>query len=192
MFTVCSVIEDISKCITMDAKFPGDLVYVIGETKNELGGSEFYEMLGSIGLRVPNVLVKEVMPHYKAVSMSIEEGLLTSCHAVTRGGLATHLALVAIAGELGMEIHLPSIPASGSLSVTQTLYSESGGRFIVTLAPAKKKRFEEIFSGMKTAQVGVTTESPRFLVLDAKGCSIIDEEIFSLKDSWSRPFGDII
>ena len=53
LFTVCSVIEDIARCVTMDAKFPGDLVYVLGETKNELGGSEYYQMMGSIGLNVP-------------------------------------------------------------------------------------------------------------------------------------------
>ncbi len=69
-------------------KFPGDLVYVLGETRNELGGSEYYQMMGHVGLNVPKVRVEEVWPLYLALHRAIQEGWLASCHAVTRGGLA--------------------------------------------------------------------------------------------------------
>jgi phosphoribosylformylglycinamidine synthase len=192
MFTVCSVIEDIARCVTMDAKFPGDLVYVLGETKNELGGSECYQMMGSIGLNVPQVNAKEVWPGYVALNRAIQEGLVSSCHAVSRGGLAVHLAMVAMAGELGMEINLTSIPRASGLTVSQTLYSESCGRFIITVPPGKKEMFEELFAGIKMAHMGIVSESPRFCVRDGRGEAIIEEDISTLKNSWKKLFGELI
>jgi phosphoribosylformylglycinamidine synthase len=192
MFTICSVIEDIARCVTMDAKFPGDLVYVLGEAKNELGGSEYYQMMGSIGLNVPQVNAKEVWPGYLALYKAIQEGLVSSCHAVSRGGLAVHLAMVAMAGELGMEINLTSIPRASGLTVSQTLYSESCGRFIITVPPGKKEMFEELFAGKKMAQMGIVSESPRFCVRDGRGEAIIEEDTSTLKNSWKKPFGELI
>jgi phosphoribosylformylglycinamidine synthase len=191
MFTICSVIKDITKCITMDAKSPGDIVYLIGDTRNELGGSEFYQMMGCVGLHVPRVDANEFFPHYLAIYQSIDEGVLSSCHAVSRGGLAVHLAMVAMAGELGMEIDLAPILTTSRLTVTQLLYSESCGRFIVTVSPEKKGRFEEIFSGLKTVQTGRINESQQMLVYSDKGVPIIDEEISRLKNCWQKPFGEL-
>ena len=176
----------------MDAKFPGDLVYVLGETKNELGGSEYYQMMSSVGLNVPRIEVKELWPHYLALHKAIQEGLVSSCHAVSRGGLSVHLAMVAMAGELGMEISLPSIPGASALTVSQVLYSESCGRFVITVDPEKKESFEKIFSGAKMKQVGIVTESPRFYIKNGKGGSIIEEDLSTLKDFWKKPFEDLI
>jgi len=176
----------------MDAKFAGDLVYVLGETKNELGASEYYQMMDSVGLNVPKVNAEEVWPQYLALHKAITEGLISSCHAVSRGGLAVHLAMVAMAGELGMEIQLAMIPVVSGLTVSQILYSESCGRFIITVAPEKKERFENIFSGMKMEQVGLVTESGYLSIRDAKGRAIIEEDVFTLKGSWKKRFGDLI
>jgi len=192
LFTVSSVIKDIRKTITMDAKFPGDLVYVIGETKNELGGSEYYQMMEESGLNVPKVDVNEVWPLYLSLHKAIQQELISSAHAITRGGLAVHTAMIAMGGELGMEIHLGSVPSGDTLSDTQVLYSESAGRVVVTVNPIKKDAFEKIFSGMKIGEAGFITESPFFRVRDRNGDLIIEEEIFQLKDCWKRPFGELI
>jgi len=192
LFTVCSVVNDISKCITMDVKFPGDLVYVLGETKNELGASEYYQMMDSLGLNVPAVDAEELLPSYQALYRAISEDLVSSCHAVSRGGLAVHLAMVAMAGELGMEIDLDQIPAEDGLSISRLLYSESCGRFIITVAYEKRQRFEETFSGMKMGLIGTATESPDFSVKNSEGQTIIKEDIYRLKESWNKPFGDLI
>ena len=191
-FTVCSVIEDNSKCVTMDAKFSGDLVYVLGETKNELGGSEYYQLFDSVGLHVPFVNVKEFWPQYLALNRAIQEGVVTSCHAVSRGGLGVYLAFVAMAGELGMELQLPMIPGASKLTVSQTLYSESCGRFVITVAPEKKERLEEVFAGTKMGQVGVVTAPPLFSIKDGMGEAIIEEDVMVLKEAWKRPFGKLV
>ncbi|MEE9612789.1 MAG: AIR synthase-related protein [Desulfatiglandales bacterium] len=191
LFTVSSTVSDIRKCITMDAKFPGDLVYVLGETKNELGGGEYYQMMGEVGLHVPTVNVDETWPIYLSLHKAIQQGLISSAHAVTKGGLAIHLAMVAMGGELGMEIRLGSIPSSGVLSDTQMLYSESAGRFVVTVDPEKKEAFEELFAGMKIGHIGFVSESPTFRVLDGTDSWIIEEDILELKDAWKKPFGNL-
>ena len=188
LFTVSSLVKDIRKCITMDAKFSGDLVYVLGETKNKLGGGEFYQMMGEVGLHVPEVDAKEFWPLYLALHEAIQQGLVSSAHAVTRGGLAVHLSMVAMGGELGMEIHLEKIPSSDDLSNTQMLYSESAGRFVVTVNPEKKEAFEGLFTGMKMGHIGFTTELPLYRVKDRKGLLIIEENVLELKDCWKRPF----
>ena len=140
LFTVSSVVRDIRKCVTMDAKVPGDLVYVLGETRDELGGGEYYQMMGETGLHVPQVSVERLLPLYRKLHQAIEESVLASAHAVTRGGLGVHLALVAMGGELGMDLDLGAVPDAGNLSDTHRLYSESAGRFVVTVDPAKKER----------------------------------------------------
>jgi phosphoribosylformylglycinamidine synthase len=192
MFTVSSVIEDIAGCVTMDAKFPNDLVYVLGETKNECGASEYYQMMDVVGLNVPEVNVEDLWPQYLALNKAIRAGLVSSCHAVSRGGLAVHAAMVAMGGELGMEILLPLIPGFSGLTVGQALYSESCGRFVITVAPEKKDDFEKIFSGMKIGRAGAVTESPRFSVKDDRGKAIIDEDVNDLKEAWKKPFGELI
>jgi len=192
LFTVSSVVRDVKTCVTMDVKYPGDLVYVVGETGNELGGSEYYQLMGEVGLLVPKVDVDELRPHYAALHKAIQEGLVSSAHAVTRGGLAVHLAVTAMGGELGMDINLGSVPAVHGLPDTKILYSESAGRFVLTVNPANRDAFERIFEGLKIGCVGYVTESPIFRVQDGEGATMIEEDVFQLKESWKKPFGGLI
>jgi phosphoribosylformylglycinamidine (FGAM) synthase-like enzyme len=148
--------------------------------------------MGSTGLNVPAGNAEELLPQYRALHRAISEGLISSCHAVSRGGLAVHLAMSSMAGELGMEISLAPIPAANGLTASQILYSESCGRFVITLSPDKKERFEGIFSGMKKGLIGSVTEKSCFSVKDSNGQTIIDEDIGELKESWKKPFGDLI
>ncbi|MCG6877982.1 MAG: phosphoribosylformylglycinamidine synthase [Deltaproteobacteria bacterium] len=192
LFTVSSVMADINSAVTMDVKFPGDLVYVLGETRNEMGGGEYYQMMGQVGSNVPRVYGMEFLPQYLALHQAIQSQLVSSCHAVARGGLAVHLALAAMGGTLGMTIQLPAIPAAPGLSDSQKLYSESCGRFVVTVAPEQKTFFEKCFPGMKLANVGVVTESTDFIINGEDGGTILKEDIRRLKDAWKKPFGDLI
>lgn len=192
LFTVCSVIKDVGDCVTMDAEFPGDLVYILGETKDELGASEYYRMTGLKGLNVPKVDAKKFRPYYLALYKAIREGLVTSCHAVSRGGLAVHLAMVAMGGELGMEIQLPVNPVESGLSMSRVLFSESCGRFIITISPDKRAGFEEIFSGFTIGLAGYVTDSSLFSVKNNRGETIIEEDVIQLKNAWKMPFGELI
>lgn len=192
LFTANSVVEDISTCVTMDSKVPGHHIYVLGETRDELGGSEFYQLMDYVGLNVPGVDAEKFMPLYKALHRAISMGTVSSCHAVSRGGLAVHLAMVAMAGELGMRIELEKIPVKEGLSPARMLYSESCGRFIVTIAAEKAAAFEDMLSGLSFGMIGKVTESRNFTVTGPGNSRVIDLDIDKMKDFWKRPFGDLI
>jgi hypothetical protein len=84
------------------------------------------------------------------------------------------------------------VPAAYDLGDTKILYSESSGRFIVTVDPAKQVAFEKIFSGMKTGMAGAVSGSLRFRIKGKDGSTLINEDITRLKDSWEGPFGGLI
>ena len=91
-----------------------------------------------------------------------------------------------------MEIHIGKAPSRPGLSSTQTLYSESAGRFVVTVNPERKEAFEKLFESMPIACIGEVTETPRFKVRRGKGELIIDEDVSDLKKAWNSRFGGLI
>jgi phosphoribosylformylglycinamidine synthase subunit PurSL len=103
-----------------------------------------------------------------------------------------HLALVAMAGDLGMELHLNAVPVDEALPDSTVLYSESAGRFIVTVDPKKQQAFEAHFSGMQMGCMGRTTESPFFRVKGRDGDWIMEENVHELKEWWKKPFGHLV
>jgi len=191
-FTATAVLEDVRKCVTMEVKVPGDLLYIVGITGDELGASEYYHMMGWIGLNVPRVDAEKAIPLYHALYRAIKDGLVSSCHAVGRGGLGVHLALSAMGGNLGMDIDLGSIPAKEKVSNTRLLYSESAGRFIVTIDPRKRAPFEDAMHGLEYACVGKVTDTGKLQVSGMDDKTIIKERIDDLKHAWKEPFGGLI
>jgi phosphoribosylformylglycinamidine synthase II len=189
-FTATAVIDDIRKCVTMDVKIPGDVVYVLGVTRNELGGSEYYDRFGCIGINVPNVDTEEVIPLYRALSTAIQEEWVASAHGIYRGGLGVHLALVAMAGCLGLTVDLSAVPVEEDLTNDRILYSETQGRFLVTIAPENKEKFEAVLKGCCFAAIGEVTEEPRLKISGVKGKgTLVDADIMDLKHAWKKTFG---
>ena len=191
-FSVSSVIADVGQCLSMEAKVPGDRVWVIGITKNELGGSEYYEHLGDVGLNVPVVDADGFGACYGLMAQAIQRGLLASCHGVYRGGLGVHLALVAMGGEMGLTVDLAKVPAQGIDRDDTLLFSESAGRFIVTVAPDNQDAFAALFAGQPAACVGTVTQTPQLSISAMHGKRLADLTIDRIKAAWKGPFGDLI
>jgi len=194
-FTATGLVPDFRNCLTMESKLPGDLVYVLGETLNELGGSEYYEILGHVGVNVPQVRVETNLALYRAVEEAIRDGLIASCHGIYRGGLLVHAALVAMGSLLGMKLELASVPKklhSSSkpqakqemLRNDQILFSESSGRFLVTISPHQQGQFEARFHNLPFALVGEVTPQPYLSVKGISGDLLINEPVAELKASW--------
>ncbi len=158
LFSAIARMDDIAKAVTLDAKFAGDLVYVIGNTADELGGSEYFAMLDATGNNVPKVDAEYAQAVYRAVSAVTEAELADSLHTPALGGLAAGFAKVAMGGRLGLEIDLAKIPHQGNLTPEQLLFSESNSRFIMTVKPENAARVEELLKGIPFAQVGKVTE----------------------------------
>jgi phosphoribosylformylglycinamidine synthase len=191
-FSAVSVINDINKCITMDSKIPGDLIYVLGTTRNELGASEYYEHLGYIGLNVPKVFPDQFMKIYMALGDAIDRGLVASAHGVYRGGLGIHLAMVAMGGDLGMKVDVGLVPAEGAGRGDVILFSESAGRIIASIAPENKNEFENLFSGLPFACVGTVTGNKNFVVDGPQGRNLVSVSVEELRNAWKKPLGELI
>jgi len=187
LFTAVSVVEDVALALTPDLKAPGDLIYLVGRTADELGGSEFYELFGYTGLRVPRVSPPDLLPLYQTLEGVIRDELLASCHGVYRGGVGVHLALKAMAGELGLEVDLSPTAASPQIA----LYSESAGRFLVTVAPDHRDRFEAALQGQPCTLLGRVRPDDRFVVRWETE-PFIDTTAAALKADWMRRFGDLV
>lgn len=137
-------IKDTRYCLTMDPKEEGDLIYVLGITKDELGGSQYYRNKGEIGRNAPVVNTGNNIEIYNSHSEARSKLLLESSHGVYKGGLGVHLALTSIAGDCGLEVNLKELLTDGLNEDAKVLYSESAGRLIVTVSPDNKERFEEV------------------------------------------------
>ncbi|UCC66586.1 MAG: phosphoribosylformylglycinamidine synthase subunit PurL, partial [Deltaproteobacteria bacterium] len=187
LFSVLGKVEDVRKVVTMDAKAPGDLVYVLGMTYDELGGSEYFAMRGDIGNQVPQVRPGEAKELYQKLHAAIIEGVVASCHDCSDGGLGVALAESAFAGGWGMEVDLGKVPAIGVVRDDYLLFSESQSRFVVTVHPAMRKAFVSIMQGICLGEIGRVTKEGRFMVIGQKGAKVIQGDTYRLKEAWQRP-----
>ena len=185
LFSVIGKMEDVEQAVTMDAKNAGDIVYVLGITRDELGGSEYYAEHGFVGNNVPKV-DKQAIRMYQSLTKAIGQGLVASCHDCSDGGLVVALAETALAGGLGMNIELAQVPTDGIKRNDTILFSESQSRFVVTISPQNKRRFEEIMKGHVFAPIGHVSGDEDFVVQGLNRKVVIRANIRELKDAWQK------
>jgi phosphoribosylformylglycinamidine synthase len=186
LFSTLAKMEDVRKAVTMDVKRPGDLVYVLGKTYRELGGSEWYALHGAIGNDVPQVRTETAKTLYEALSRAIRAGLVASCHDCSDGGLGMALAETAFAGGLGLEVDLKSVPAEGIGRDDELLFSESQSRFVVTVHPDAREAFEAALAGSAFARIGQVIAEEDLRIEGLGGKRIIDQELAELKAAWQK------
>ena len=161
LVSAIGVIPDVAKAVTLDFKRVGDLVYLIGETNDELGGSEYFNMSGFTKSRhgnVPRVEPKKNAKAYDALSKAVQKGLVASAIGVGRGGIAAAMAKSAIAGQLGLRLNLNLVPG-GAKSADAILFSESQGRMLVSVRRDAQKQLEQVFKGIPHAHIGEIVET---------------------------------
>jgi phosphoribosylformylglycinamidine synthase len=153
LISAIGVIDDAEKSVSIDFKFENDLIYLLGDTYDELGGSEYFAYLGHIGNNVPGVDAVKNKKLYQTFQKAIKKELVSSAISITRGGIAVALAKSAMSGMLGAEVSLEKISKNTS-SDDFTLFSESQGRLLVSIAPKDKKEFEDLMKGVSCTFVG--------------------------------------
>src|SRR5205085_7400529 len=164
-------VTDVRRCVTMDLKEPGNLLYLVGVTKDEMGGSHYHLVSGQEGGTVPQV-DRELAPRlFRQLHEAIRRGLVRSCHDVSEGGLAVAVAEMAFAGEVGADV--TGLASAAQLSDEVLLFSESTTRFVVEIAPGNAAAFEQCFADLPVARVGQTVKEPRLRVAGAAGAWVI-------------------
>lgn len=178
-------VPDVEKCVTMDLKSAGNLIYQIGSTKPEFGGSHFVMATNAEGGKVPTVDAARAKQTFLAVHRAICEGLIRSCHDMSEGGLAACIAEMAFAGGLGADVDLGSVPG-GDLDVITKLFAESNSRFICEVTPANQAQFEECMSAIDFGLLGTVTDF-RELTIQSENQTVLQSNIDELKAAWQSP-----
>ncbi len=191
------IIEDVTKSVTSDFKNTGDLIYILGETRGELGGSFLEKILSgssSAGIdfhlgNCPSVKTAEALPLYRKLHQAMKEGLVESCHDLSDGGLAVAAAESALGGRLGAEINLDAVPAdSEGYETARMLFCETPSRFIASVSAENRERFESIMKGTATAKAGRVSgkinDSGNRLQFTRNGSVCIDTGLDSIENAW--------
>jgi phosphoribosylformylglycinamidine synthase len=187
LISAISMVDDVNKCVTMDAKRASNLLFIVGETKNELGGSHYYKINGCLGVNVPKLDLKTAPKIPKRISTAIEKGLVVSCHDCSEGGLAVALAEMAFAGGLGIEADLRGLPHSKDVWRTDAqLFSESNSRYIVEVEPENYDAFAKLMLNLPFGQIGKVTEEKTLIIKADNGKTAIKADIGSLKRAWQK------
>jgi len=144
------IVEDIRRAITSDLKEEGNPIYIVGETKEEMGGSEYYRLIGAKSTAVPMVNLQNLKDRMEELLEAINRGLILSCHDISHGGLAVSIAEMSIGGNIGAEIDLANI---GFTRADFKLFSESPTRWVCEVKRGKEKEFEKIVKGKRIGTV---------------------------------------
>jgi len=181
------IINDVFNTVSIDVKFPGDLIYILGETKDELGGSEYFAMNKSVGNNLPKVNALKNKKLYQSFHKASQKQLISSAISITRGGLGVAVAKMTLAGKLGVEISLNGLPGKTSRN-DFVLFSESQGRVLVTINPKNKKEFEKIIEGNKFKLIGQVTNNQQFIIKGLKNEVIVNLNIEQIEESYKSTF----
>lgn len=169
------LIKDTKDITTQAFKAAGDLIYVLGETKDEFGGSELQKMLeGTISGKAPELDLNKEKAYQQAVLEAIRAGLVASAHDLAEGGLAVAAAESLISSKgLGAKLDVTG-------NAVSTLFSETQSRFLLSVKPENKEAFEQVVSATLVGEVTDTA----VLTISQGETILINEQVSSLEDAW--------
>ncbi|HYC34494.1 MAG TPA: phosphoribosylformylglycinamidine synthase subunit PurL [Candidatus Paceibacterota bacterium] len=172
------IIDDVEKAVSIDFKFPGDLIYLLGDTKEEMAGSEYYAYLSEkkkkeyLGNIVPEVDALKNRKLYSAYNKCIQSELVASAISLEKGGLGVALLKSSMAGLLGADVSLEKI--SKQMDADRILFSESQGRILVSINPKKKAAFEKLLKGNSFAHIGKVTSKAQIKIKGVADIKVSD------------------
>ena len=190
LVSIIGRMDDVRRAVTMDLKKKGNHLYLLGETLDECGGSEYYAHLGHLGANVPRVRFEEARSRYAHLHGAMMSGLVRSCHDCSDGGLGVALAEMALAGRTGLEVDLDLSVGGRLLSVDKALFSETASRLVVEVKPEVAPEFEAAMGDTVWARIGECTGGRRLLI-SARGEVVVNLDIERIGDAWRSPLGEL-
>jgi phosphoribosylformylglycinamidine synthase len=214
LISALGIVPDVRHTVTMDLKAPGDWVYVVGVTADELGGSAYYRRHGVPGGKVPqpdfgvrtsdfglgdDPLAQDSQPAvpvpghtpksrvelFRALHRAIMRGLVRACHDCSEGGIAVAAVEMALAGGLGLEICLADVPRTAEVGRDDVIaFSESLGRLVVEVSPEHANAFETCLAGLPFARVGRVRGDDQVRMIGLGGQPVVDTDLDALNRAW--------
>lgn len=186
LVSMMSIVDDIKKVVTTDFKAVDHPVYVLGDTRNELGGTSFEKVTNKQFAEVPKVKPEDAKVWYKQLNKAIQAGLVASCHDLADGGLAVSLAESCMGGQVGAKVDLTPLKGE-TLNDVQVLFSETPSRFLISVAPENRDQFEALFSDLPLFLIGKTTTEKK-LVASGKDVNSLNITVADMESAFKRDF----
>ena len=191
LISAIGVLKDVRKAVTMDFKQAGNSIYILGLTKDELGGSIYLDNSGQLGSHVPTVNFKNALKIYKALEQAVQAGLVRSLHDCSEGGLAVALTEMAFAGGFGLTTLLKDVPYQGKRRDDIVLFSESNSRLIAEVAPKDEEKLKRLFKSLPFAKIGRVEASPEVVVYGLDDRPVVVGRAEEFKKIWKEPLRTI-
>jgi len=190
LITAVGVIPDVRKTVSMDVKQAGNLIYIVGQTYPELGGSEYYKMKGFLGKTVPRVRVSQARKTMKSIVKAIDLGYVEACHDLSEGGLAVAISEMVFTGDHGIDLYLKNVTRPKSMQRNDfILFSESNSRFLVEVKEKLRRDFEDLMEDVAFSVVGRLKREKRLLVHGIDDQTVVDVSLAELRNAWKTTFG---
>jgi len=192
LISAIGIVPDVRHVCSMDLKAPNNLIYLVGATGSDLGGSYGCRLLGIEGHSVPGI-APDGPAIARALFRAIQGDLVESCHDCSEGGLAVALAEMALAGMLGLDVTLDK-----AVTVSDTgpgpewlLFSESNGRYLIEVSPGDAAAFEDLLAGLPYARIGRVLDAPDLSIRwTAGGDPLFSLPVSTLATAWRGHLSD--
>jgi phosphoribosylformylglycinamidine synthase len=171
------LVHDLGHITTQEFKQAGDLVYVIGETKAEFGGSELQKLLndGRIFGPAPAIDLDVESKRQKQLLSAIQDGLVQSAHDVAEGGFAVAIA-EALIGAKGLGAN---VKVTGE--AVAALFAETQSRFVVSVKPENKEAFEQ---AVEAYLIGEVTNTNELVIQGEEEQVLVQASVDVMRDAW--------
>lgn len=192
-------VPDVSKCVSMDFKQPGDLIYLLKVGKPGLAGSHYEEMLGWQSALIPQIDLPKAAKMYRQFYKAIEKGLINSAHDLSEGGLAVAISECIIGGGKGAKIDLTHIveieKKQGEASpfpfsaekvlgrIDTILFAEGPARLLVSIDPSQKSEWESLWKDFDCHEIGQVSDKNRLTIWENEK-TVVDVALMDLERAW--------
>ncbi|MCB8948464.1 MAG: phosphoribosylformylglycinamidine synthase subunit PurL [Ardenticatenaceae bacterium] len=193
LISAMGMVPDVANTVTMDLKQAGNFIFVVGDTRAELGGSHFNQVGGRAeGSRTVPQPVPDSLTRMRLLHKAMQAGLVQSCHDCAEGGVAVALAEMCIAGRIGAELQLIHVPRDWHASYSEdevVLFAESLSRFLVEVRPEDAPRFRKLLADVPHECVAVIG-GENLVVNGRTGSPILNLSVEEMEEAWRGHVGD--
>ncbi len=187
LISAMGIVNDTRKARTMDAKAPGNLLLIVGQTTGQLGGSHYTQLGGHApDKRIPRLSLKQGPANAHAVASLIEQGLVRSAHDCSEGGLLVAAAEMAFAGRIGLDLDLGALPADAPIDTPAACFAETPSRYLLEIAPDKLDAVIRTLrkSEIPFGQVGAFTTHNQLTLRTPRDGRILETNLDDLRNAW--------
>lgn len=184
LISLMGAVADVNQAMGSDFLHPGDLIYVLGVTGRHMGGTILEKVSKTTLEGVPTPQLETAFASYQALHQAIVQGLVSSVHDLSDGGLAAALAESCLGGRLGAKIKLDTLGTAQSLLPVEVLFSETPSRFLISVPRKQATALESLLKPFNFSRIGEVTSSPKLVIKD-RGRKLIQLKMEALLGAWN-------